>query len=257
MIEEIEEVAYLNDLCDRLGMDTITAGNICSLLMQAKEQGRIGYDIGYGSADQTAELLGKICKREGIGNILADGIKSTAEYFDLQDLAIHVKGMEPAGYDPRYLKGMGLTFATAPRGACHLRTTFYKPELSGVIPPDQIKDKAKLVIDYEDRLNIFDSLILCRMYRDLYDWEELAKSIKLMTGLPTTKESLRRIAVNIADMTRRFNIQEGLTANDDRLPERFYKEVLPEGASISKGDMDYLLQDYYKLRGWNAQGTVE
>jgi aldehyde:ferredoxin oxidoreductase len=90
-----------------------------------------------------------------------------------------VKGMEPAGYDPRVLKGMGLTFATAPRGACHLRTTFYKPELAGMIPPDQIEDKAEMLIDFEDRLNIFDTLILCRFYRDLYSWEELEKTIYL------------------------------------------------------------------------------
>ncbi len=129
MIKEMEEVAYLNDLCDRLGMDTITAGNLCDLAMEAKAQGRIDYDIEYGNADQVVELIETIGAREDIGDLLADGIIPTSKKWGVEDLAIHVKGMEPAGYDPRALKGMGLTFGTAPRGACHLRTTFYKPEL--------------------------------------------------------------------------------------------------------------------------------
>lgn len=255
MVEEIEEVAYLNDLCDRLGMDTITAGNLCGLIMEAREQGRIDYDIEYGNADQIAALLSKIASREGLGDILADGIIPTAKKFGLEDLAIHVKGMEPAGYEPRKLKGMGLTFGTSPRGACHLRTTFYKPELSGLIPPDQIENKAAMLIDYEDRLNIFDTLTLCRFYRDIYTWDELVKSISLVTGQPATIESLRKIAVHIVDMTRLFNIREGLILEDDRLPKRLHTEILPEGGTLTSAEMEYMLQDYYRLRGWEQNGV--
>ncbi len=187
MITDMAEIAYLNDLCDRLGMDTITAGNLCALVMEAKIKGRLDYQIEYGDADQVARLISKIATREDIGDILADGIIAASEQWGLTDLAIHVKGLEPAGYDPRVLKGMGLTFGTSPRGACHLRTTFYKPELSGMIPADQIKDKAAMLIDFENRLNIFDTLILCRFYRDLYPWAELSKAITLATGLPATQ----------------------------------------------------------------------
>jgi len=254
MIKEMEEVAYLNDLCDRLGMDTITAGNLCGLIMEAREQGRVDYDIEYGNADQTIALIEKIGAREGLGDLLADGIIPTSKELGLEDLAIHVKGLEPAGYDPRALKGMGLTFGTAPRGACHLRTTFYKPELSGMIPPEQVKDKAAMVVDYEDRLNIFDTLTLCRFYRDLYSWEELEKTIGLVTGIETSIEELRAKAANIATMTREFNIREGFTAKDDRLPKRLHKEVLPEGGALTADEMEYLLQDYYQLRGWDTNG---
>ncbi len=254
MIKEMEEVAYLNDLCDRLGMDTITAGNLCGLAMEAKAQGRIDYDIEYGNADQVAELIEKIGAREDIGDLLANGIIPTSKEWGVEDLAIHVKGMEPAGYDPRALKGMGLTFGTAPRGACHLRTTFYKPELSGMIPPEQIEGKAEMLVDYEDRLNIFDTLTLCRFYRDLYTWEELEKSIEMVTGEKTTQESLRARAAHVATMTRKFNIQEGFTAADDRLPKRLHKEVLPEGGSLSEAEMEHMLQDYYRLRGWDSAG---
>ncbi|GAB6194334.1 aldehyde ferredoxin oxidoreductase family protein [Desulfocastanea catecholica] len=254
MIKEMEEIAYLNDLCDRLGMDTISAGNLCALIMEAKEQGRIDFNIEYGNAHQTIDLIEKIGSRTDIGHILADGIIAASEKWGLEDLAIHVKGLEPAGYDPRTLKGMGLTFATSPRGACHLRTTFYKPELSGMIPPDQIKDKAEMLIDYEDRLNIFDTLTICRFYRDLYSWEELEKTIQLVTGSNVTIEGLKKTAAHIATMTRQFNIREGFRAEDDHLPKRLHKEVLPEGGSLSEADMEYMLQDYYLLRGWDSNG---
>ena len=255
MVKEMEEVVWLNDICDRLGMDTITAGNLCGLVMEAVERGKIDYDIEYGNADQIAQLLQMINDREGIGDILADGIIAAADAWGLHDIAIHVKGMEPAGYDPRKLKGMGLTFGTAPRGACHLRTTFYKPELSGLIPPEQIEDKALMLIDYEDRLNIFDTLTLCRFYRDLYSWEELVEAIGLVTGRPTTKESLLEVARHISDMTRMFNIGEGLTADKDRLPERIHRQALPEGGTLSGEEMEQMLQDYYRLRGWSEDGV--
>ncbi len=250
MIQDIAEIAYLNDLCDRLGMDTITAGNLCAFAMEAKSLGKLDYDIDYGNAVQVADLIQKIAKREDIGSILANGIIPTAKKWDMEDVAIHVKGLEPAGYDPRVLKGMGLTFATSPRGACHLRTTFYKPELSGIIPPDQIENKAKLLIDYENRLNIFDSLILCRFYRDLYGWEELQKTIYLTTGQDLTKQHLEKTASAIVTMTRQFNINEGLKPADDHLPPRFHKEKLPGGDSISFEEMQQLLDDYNQLREW-------
>lgn len=257
MITEMEEVAYLNDLCDRLGMDTITAGNLCALVMEAKEKGRLDYRIDYGNADQLADLIAKIAAREDIGDILADGIIPASKHWGLTDLAIHVKGMEPAGYDPRVLKGMGLTFGTSPRGACHLRTTFYKPELSGMIPAAQIEDKAALLIDFENRLNIFDTLILCRFYRDLYSWAELGKSITLATGLSASQEELEKIAVRVTDMTRQFNLREGLRQGDDRLPQRLHREKLPDGRSLAADEMEYLLQDYYRLRGWNEEGVPQ
>ncbi|WP_419176235.1 aldehyde ferredoxin oxidoreductase family protein [Desulfosediminicola sp.] len=254
MIEEMEEVAYLNDLCDRLGMDTITAGNLCAMLMEGKARQRTDYDIEYGDADKVIELVEKIGARNGIGDILADGIIPASKKLGVEDLAIHVKGLEPAGYDPRKLKGMGLSFGTSPRGACHLRTTFYKPELSGLIPPEQIRDKAEMLIDYEDRLNIFDTLTLCRFYRDLYSWEELEKSIGLVTGLPVSKEMLRTVSSNICDMTKKFNIREGFLPEYDRLPKRLHKEALQGGDSLTGEEMEFMLGDYYQLRGWNEQG---
>ncbi len=254
MIDEIEEIVYLNDVCDRVGMDTITAGNLCAFTIEAARRGKVDYDIDYNQPDKVAELLEKIGKREGIGDVLAEGIVHAAKTWGLEDLAIHVKGMEPAGYDPRTLKGMGLSYATSDRGACHLRTTFYKPELSGMIPPDTIEGKAEMLTDFEDRLTIFDTLILCRFYRDLYTWEELDKVIHMMTGLPSSKEELRKKASAVSTMTRRFNLREGLKPEQDRLPKRLHREALPTGQSISEEEMEQMLKEYFHLRGWDDQG---
>ncbi len=255
MVDDMAEIVHLNDICDRLGMDTITAGNLCGLAIEAKLRGKIDFDIEYGNVDQIATLLKMISDREGIGEILANGIIPASEAWGLEDIAIHVKGMEPAGYDPRALKGMGLTFGTSPRGACHLRTTFYKPELSGIIPPEQTEDKAKLLIEYEDRLNIFDTLVLCRFYRDMYTWEELEPALRAVTGQPSSLADLQKVARTILNMTRAFNLQEGLTAEDDRLPKRIHKESLPSGKSLTADEMELMLSDYYRLREWDANGV--
>ena len=254
-VDSIEEIAYLNDVCDRLGIDTITSGNLAAFAIEASRQGRTDYKIDYGDVDRIAELLHDITYLRGLGATLAKGIKYASKALGMEDQAIHVKGLEPAGYDPRVLKGMGLAYGTSDRGACHLRATFYKPELSKMIDPDQIEGKAEMFVEWEDRLTIFDSLILCRFYRDLYQWEELATMIKGTTGLELDRDALKRIARSISDDTRRFNIREGLTPEDDKLPKRFCAEALPETGKVITGEqMERLLADYYRARGWDSEG---
>jgi aldehyde:ferredoxin oxidoreductase len=245
-IDAIEEIIYLNDICDRLGMDTISAGNLVAFTIEAAKKRRIDLDIDYGDVDAIVRLLENMAFRRGIGEILAGGIKKAAKEWGMEDYAIHVKGLEPAGYDPRVLKGMSLAYGTSDRGACHLRATFYKPELSGLVDPDQIEGKAAIFTEWEDRLTIFDSLILCRFYRDLYQWEELSAIIKGTTGLDLSKENMRSIASSITDTTRRFNIREGLTLDDDQLPSRFHNEPLESGKMITHEQINQLLKEYYQ-----------
>lgn len=257
LIDSIEEIAYLNDICDRLGMDTITAGNLCGLTIEAARRGKIGDTIDYGQVDAIAELLKKIAFRKGIGALLAQGIKQASEEWGLQDIAVHVKGLEPAGYDPRVLKGVGLGYATSDRGACHLRATFYKPELSGMIDPDAIEGKAAMFVDFEDRLTLFDALILCRFFRDLYPWDALCETVKGVTGIKADKKKLKEMSANISNIVRRFNIREGLKREDDRLPKRLHREALKGGHRISEAELEKMVSDYYRLRGWDEQGNPE
>jgi len=251
MVKSLEEIIYLNDLCDRMGMDTITAGNLAAFAVEASKAKKIEEKLDYGDADGIADMLVKIAYRKGVGSILSEGVRHAAEVWGMEEKAIHVKGLEPAGFDPRVLKGMGLAYATSDRGACHLRATFYKSELSGQIDPDQIKGKAKLFVDYEDKMTLFDALILCRFYRDLITWKDLQEIIKSTCGLSLSKRSLKNMASGIINLARNFNQQEGVTKKEDKLPRRFFREVLQEtGKTIQPKDLKFMLKEYYQLRGW-------
>ena len=256
LIDSIEEIAYLNDICDRLGMDTITAGNLCAFAIEAARRGKVDYKIDYGDVDAIVELLQMMARREGIGEVLSQGIKPAAQEWNLEDIAVHVKGMEPAGYDPRALKGMGLAYGTSDRGACHLRATFYKPELAGMIPPDQIEGKAEMFLDFEDRLAIFDTLILCRFYRDFYLWNVLEDVIHKATGLDAGQKALKEKARAIATRIRRFNLREGMQPADERLPKALHRALQDTGQVITEDQMEVMLKEYYQLQGWGESGQL-
>lgn len=247
-VEGLEEVAWLNDLCDKLGLDTMSAGNIAAFTVEARKRGRIDFDIDYNQPDRMAELFRLVAAGEGVGRLLGLGVKRAAEELGLEDLAVHVKGLEPAGFEPRTLKGMALSYATAARGACHLRGTFYKAELSGLEDKDRIPGKAAHLIDYEDRAALFDSLILCRFFRDLILWDELAAIIAAATGLSFTREELEVLANEITQQTRSFNAREGLTADDDTLPPRLLREPTAEGARLRPEDLALMVGEYNAIR---------
>jgi aldehyde:ferredoxin oxidoreductase len=250
LVDDIREIAYLNDLCDRLGLDTMTAGNVTAFAIEAYRRGRIDFQIDYGQVDRIAELLQLIAARQGIGDLLAEGVREAACRIDLEELSIQVKGLEPAGYDPRTLQGMALAYAVADRGACHLRTTFYKPELSGVIDPRSNEGKAELFLEYEDRLSIFDCLIVCRFFRDYYYWEELATIIRGSLGLRLGEAALRAVAARIAATIRDFNRQEGIGPAEDAVPEFFFTHsVGSTGYQLDHERFAELLADYHRMRG--------
>ena len=254
-IDRMDDIIYLNDLCDKLGMDTISAGNLVALTMEASERGMIDYNLPYGDTKGAALLLHKIVNREGLGGILAEGIKAASEQLGLSDLAIHVKGLEPAGYDPRKLKGVGLGYATSARGACHLRATFYKPEVAGMIDPSVTEGKAQFYIDFEDRLTIFNTQILCVFFRDLIQWPNLITLVEATTGVKYSEEELRKIANDIIGLTRQFNVNNGAGRKDDKLPRRFYEEPHDNVENnLTEEDLEKMLSDYYSIRGWSNEG---
>jgi aldehyde:ferredoxin oxidoreductase len=258
MVEDIKEIAYMNDLCDRLGMDTITAGNVTAFAIAAHKKGKIDFAIDFGEVDRIAELLRMIAYREGIGDLLAEGVRFAARELGFEEMSIQVKGLELPAFDPRYLKGMGLGFAISDRGACHLRTTFYKPELAGLIPPGQIEGKVAMLLEYEDRLTIYDTLILCRFFRDLYFWDELGQIIKGTLGYDLKKNDLREISKNIALTIREFNLREGMDPAEDYLPAHFFKHPLGKtGLVLKDEEFTKLVRDYYDLRGYSAAEKTE
>ncbi len=250
-IDSMEEIVYLNDLCDRLGMDTISAGNLVALAMEARERSQLADGPAYGDPEGAAKLLREIAARQGRGSLFADGIVAASRALGLEDLAIHVKGLEPPGYDPRLLKGMGLAYATSTRGACHLRATFYKPELAGMIDRETVQGKAELFVEFENRLTIFDTQILCRFMRDLLPWEDLQELIRCTTGRNYTMQELQKMANSIVTLTRDFNLREGCGRKQDTLPKRFFRETIgdPE-KNLRPEELEFMVDEYYRIRGW-------
>lgn len=251
-IKDFSEIMWLNDICDRLGVDSITAGNLCALAIEASQRGLIDEKMAFGDPDCVGDFLTKMCLREGIGDIWADGVLRVEKEYGLEGVAVHVKGMEPAGYDPRVMKGMGLGYATATRGACHLRATMYKPELIGVIDPQAIEGKAAIYCDWEDRLTIMDTLLYCRFYRDLVQWPYITAVVNAAVGADYSEDDMHRIANRIVTMSHDFNAARGIGREAERLPEWVSdKPMEDEGAlTFSQAEMEYMLADYYRIRGW-------
>jgi len=121
-----------------------------------------------------------------------------------------------------------------------------------MIPPEQIEGKAELLIDFEDRRTLFDTLIICRFFRDLYPWEALSLIINATTGMGLDKKQLQEIASNITNKAREFNLREGMKGGEDTLLKRFFEEKLKDsGKVLLRSDFQKMVSDYYKLRGWN------
>lgn len=251
-IKDFSEIMWLNDICDRLGVDSMTAGNLCALAIEASQRGLIDETMDFGDPDCVGDFLTKMCLREGIGDIWADGVLRVEKEYGLEGVAVHVKGMEPAGYDPRKMKGMGLGFATAARGACHLRATMYKPELMGISPFDELEGKAAIYCDWEDRLTIMDTLLYCRFYRDLVQWPYITAVVNAAVGADYSEDDMHRIANRIVTMSHDFNAARGIGRESERLPEWVSdKPMEDEGAlTFPQAEMEYMLADYYRIRGW-------
>jgi aldehyde:ferredoxin oxidoreductase len=253
-IDDLAEVMWLNDLCDRYGVDSMTAGNLCALAVEASQRGLIDEKMEFGDPDCVGDFLTKMCLREGIGDIWAEGVLRVEKEYGLEGVAVHVKGMEPAGYDPRAMKGMGLGFATATRGACHLRATIYKAELAGILDPQAIEGKAAVYCDWEDRLTIMDTLLYCRFYRDLVPWPYITAVVNAAIGSDYGEDDLHRIANRIVSMSHDFNAARGIGRESERLPDWVSEKPMEDERALTfpQAEMEYMLADYYRIRGWGG-----
>ena len=124
-----------------------------------------------------------------------------------------------------------------------------------MIDPAQIEEKAKLFIDFEDWLTLFDTLILCRFYRDIYTWERLGEMIHAMTGYSGSRESLKATADAVSTIVRQFNLREGLQPEDDRLPKGLHRELEKTSHVLTQEELEIMLSEYYALKGWNSLGV--
>jgi len=260
-IGDIAAIAKINEVCDRIGVDTITAGNVIGFAMRAYELGRMKADfpIEFGDDKAVLKLLDMISRREGIGEVLSLGVREAASRLGLEDIAVHVKGLEPPGYDPRAYNGMALSYAIGVRGADHLRSAAYGAESAGISDRFAVLGKGAFVKDQEDKLAIIDSMIVCCFVRGAYEWDDLARLYTHATGIEMTVDDLRTAAMRIIDRARLFSTREGIGRKDDALPKIFHELPFSEGASrnhvVVKADLDKMVEDYYKARSWNENGV--
>ncbi len=261
---DLKAVAAADRLCDELGVDTISTGSVIGFAMELYQNGIIttkdtdGLKLDWGSAEAMVEMIKKIAYRNGIGEILSEGVARAAQVFKngSEKYAIHVKGLELSGYDPRGQFGMGLNYATANRGGCHGSgyTTFV--EVTGPVNPYKAEGKGDLIFKIQNDTALRNSAVLCT-FGEWITRAHLPELLKTETGLSFTVEELSRMGERIFNLERAFNIREGFSRAEDTLPARLLEEPLKEGKSQGHVvELDVMLEDYYRARGWDRKTGV-
>jgi aldehyde:ferredoxin oxidoreductase len=273
-ISNLEMIAAANELCDRLGLDALSAGNIIGFVMECFERGLIderrtdGVRLNFGNGEAVLEMLRKIAFREGIGDLLAQGVRTVAREFGQGSahFAMEVKGLEFPGWEVRSSPGMGLAYATAERGADHERAFPIAYEVRGAKTPDgRVLDRYGVegkayVTKYDQDMNaFFFSVALCDMVIGAVGQERCVDLVNAATGWKMEAEEVPLIGERIWNMVRLFNVREGYSRKEDTLPERVFQDPLTSGVAVGKTinrqDFEKMLDDYYKIRGWDKNGV--
>jgi len=268
-VHEPDIVLRAARLCDHYGIDTISAGGTLAWAMECNEKCLLpgAQDLGlrFGEAAGVFGAIEAIGERRGAGDLLAEGSRLAALAIggESRRWAMHVKGLELPGYEPRSLKTMALGLAVSPRGACHNRSGAYEADFSGEV--DRFKADASrgaLVRDSEDFAAVLDSLIVCKFLRKCFTdfYREGAELLSKVTGWDCTSDDLRRVGERIHNLKKLFNIREGWTSDDDWLPERLLTESLPtgiaRGVALSPTELREMIQAYYAAREWDETGLI-
>jgi aldehyde:ferredoxin oxidoreductase len=252
----IASVAWMIDQCNDYGMDAIEMGNCLATYMEVCEKGWNGTDkLAWGDHEAMVDLVDQTAKREGLGDVLAEGVARIAEHYGHPEVGMQVRGQSIPAYDPRGLKGMGLGFATSNRGACHLRGYSPASEL-GVIglktDPLAWEGKGELLKLLQDLHAFSDSLDLCKFSAFAEGGEEYAMQYAAVVGIDGfTADDVVKTGERIYNLERYYNKLAGEQPNSDVLPRRFLEE--PSKMPGSEGhvcELDQMLEEYYDLRGW-------
>jgi aldehyde:ferredoxin oxidoreductase len=261
-VNDLEAIAHANLLCDQLGLDTVSTGGVIGFAMECYEKGVLtkketdGLELNFGNAEAMIELVKKIGLREGIGDLLAEGVKRASEKLGKgsQKWAVHVKGAELPAWEARAIRGRGLMYALNECGGFHT-----KGWISGSDPPNKSAiDKVQGLIDSQNRRAVLDSTGLC-MFMEI-SWKGIVHMLNLVTGWKLTSNSCLKIGERIHTLMRVFNVRNGFDRKADKLPPRLMEEPTPKGppagckAFISKEDFERCLNEYYALRGWDRNG---
>jgi aldehyde:ferredoxin oxidoreductase len=274
LVDDLIAIAKANELCNRYGLDTISAGGIIAFAMEAYEKGILtkkdtdGIELVWGNAKALVEMVHKMGKGEGIGRLMTEGSKKMAEALGKNaiEFAIHVKGLEPSAHDPRRFFSQGVSYATAARGACHNASWSHPYELAlsmpeiGIPEPQdayQIEGKATFTAKLQDLMCVMDALIICRFSQvgkavnvtNHVDW------LNLVTGWNMEVPEYMKVGERLFNLKRMYNCRVGVSRKDDFLPYRFLTlNRTGEDLTNQLPPMGRLLSDYYGYRGWSEDG---
>ena len=264
-IKDLDALTFANFLCNEQGIDPISFGSTLGAAMELFEEGLIttemtgGLELKFGSAEALTKSAEMVGKAEGFGKELGQGSARLCAKYGRPELSMTVKGQEFPAYDPRAIQGMGLTYATSNRGACHLRSYTVSSEILGIpekTDPLTTDGKAELVKAFQDATSAVDSSGLCVFTTFAWTLEDIAPQINAACEGEWTVDKLLEVGERVWNLERQFNNNAGFTAADDKLPERLVKDAAKTGpAKGLVSGLDKMLPEYYELRGWTTEGV--
>ncbi len=264
-VDDLDALTYANFVCNEDGMDPISFGATVAAAMELYEMGVItqehtgGIEFKFGSAEALTRAAEMVATGTGFGRDLGLGSKRLCEKYGHPELSMTVKGQEFPAYDPRGIQGMGLTYATSNRGACHLRSYTVSSEILGnpvKTDPLETDGKAELVKAFQDATAAVDSSGLCVFTTFAWTIEDIAPQVDAACEGDWSAEKMLAVGERIWNLERQFNLAAGLTAKDDTLPKRLLKEAAKTGPAKGKvSELHKMMPEYYELRGWDREGV--
>lgn len=265
-VNDLEALQYANTICNEDGMDPISFGATIGAVYELYEMGvltreQVGIEAPFGSAEALCKLVEMTARGEGFGKEIGLGSKRLTAKYGHPDLSMSVKGQEFPAYDARGIQGMGLTYATSNRGACHLRSYTVASEILGIpvkTDPLTTEGKPELVKAFQDATAVFDSSGTCVFTTFAWTLADLQPQLAAACGPEFSMENLNDIGERIWNLERDFNNRAGFTRKDDDLPRRLKTE--PAQTGPAKGlvsGIDKMIPEYYAVRGWDEEGRLK
>jgi aldehyde:ferredoxin oxidoreductase len=258
MVNSIKDVTWANEICNDLGLDTISTGITCSFAMECYEKNLIddwdGLKMEWGNAEEQRKFISKLAARDGIGNLFADGTRDAAAKIKKgsSSFAINTYGMEISGVNPKGCLTMGVAMAVADF-ASHTRAWITEQEMG---PEFKIEDIPVTIAEGLDTTNVRNCLVICDFVP--MSLERLSELLNAATGSNHTSESLQKIGSNLTHLARKYNVRNGRSYKDDTIPDRFFDEInlggFMKGKKLDRTFFNSLIADYYQIRGWNKYG---
>ncbi|MFO8164220.1 MAG: aldehyde ferredoxin oxidoreductase C-terminal domain-containing protein, partial [Desulfatiglandales bacterium] len=264
-IDDLVAVIKANYICNKMGLDTISAGATLATAMELYQKGYVKKEefegeteLKFGNADALLVYIKAIALRKGLGDKLAEGSYEFAKAHGHPEISISVKKQDLPAYDPRGVQGHALAYATSNRGGCHVRGYMISPEILGApekVDPFITEGKAQWVKTFQDLTAVIDAEGICLFTSFALGLDDYASLLSTVTGFNYSAEEALKAGERIWNLEKLWNLEVGLTKDDDTLPPRFLEEPISSGAS--KGQivhLDVTLPEYYELRGWNEAG---